>query len=261
MIWSLVDQMWHGDHWFLLKQLVIKDFRVRYRNMSLGIIWSLANPLIMLAMYTFVFTYVFTNKIPNFAVFLMCGIVPFNFFSTAWMIGTTSLLDNAGLVKRLAIPREIVPIAAVLSNCLHLFIQILLLLAITLAFGIHPNKYWFWLPLIWILEIAFACGLVLASSAMNVYIRDIRYVVESSCVILFWLVPIFYPFSAIPERFKGLYQYNPVAALVMAMREVILEAHAPSSVLLIKLAAVACVSLGLGWAVFRQLQPHFYDYL
>jgi ABC-type polysaccharide/polyol phosphate export permease len=252
---------WHGDYWFLLKQLVLKDFRVRYRNMSLGVLWSLANPLVMLGVFTFVFTFVFKNNIPHFAVFVMCGIVPFNFFSLAWLVGTGSILENAALVKRLAIPREIVPIAAVLSNCLHLLIQIGLLLVITLAFGIPLNIQWLWLPLVWALEIMFVCGLVLASSALNVYIRDMRYVVESSNAVLFWLVPIFYPFSAIPERFKDLYQFNPVAALVMAMRDVVLEAKVPSYVLLGKLAAVAAVTLGLGLLVFRRMKVRFYDYL
>jgi ABC-type polysaccharide/polyol phosphate export permease len=179
----------------------------------------------------------------------------------AWLVGTGSILENAALVKRLAIPREIVPIAAVLSNCLHLLIQIGLLLVITLAFGIPLNIQWLWLPLVWALEIMFVCGLVLASSALNVYIRDMRYVVESSNAVLFWLVPIFYPFSAIPERFKDLYQFNPVAALVMAMRDVVLEAKVPSYVLLGKLAAVAAVTLGLGLLVFRRMKVRFYDYL
>jgi lipopolysaccharide transport system permease protein len=253
--------MWHGDRWFLLKQLVLKDFRVRYRNMSLGVLWSLANPLVMLLVFTFVFTFVLPNNIPHFAVFVMCGIVPFNFFSLAWLVGTGSVIDNAGLIKRLAIPREIVPIAAVLSNCLHLLIQIGLLLVITLAFGIRVNIHWLWLPLVWALEILFVCGLVLVTSAVNVYIRDMRYVVESSNAVLFWLVPIFYPFSAIPERFKNVYQFNPVAALVMAMRDVVLEAHSPSSLLLIKLTVVAFATFGLGLAAFRRMKIRFYDYL
>ena len=253
--------MWHGDYRFLLKHLILKDFRVRYRNMSLGMLWSLLNPLIMLIVYTFVFTKIFTNSVQHWAVFLLCGIVPFNFFALAWLSGTTSLVDNAGLIKRVAVPREIIPISSVLSNCLHLVIQIALLLIIAFATGVGVNIYWFFLPLIWGLELITLFGMALLFSALNVYIRDTRYFVESANLVLFWLVPIFYPFSMIPQQFKDLYQYNPVAALVLAMREVVLEAKAPSEILLIKLTLVSFFSLGAGVLAFRRLKPGFYNHL
>ena len=212
--------MWRGDYRFLLKNLILKDFRIRYRNMSLGVLWSLLNPLIMLAVYTFVFTRIFTNRTPHWAVFILCGMVPFNFFSMAWFSGTTSVVDNAVLIKKVAVPREIMPITSVLSNCLHLAIQIALLLIVALAT-----------------------------------------VVESSNIVLFWLVPIIYPFSMIPMQYRDIYQYNPVAALVLAMREILLEAKPPSAVLLTKLTLVSFVTLMVGWIAFRQLKARFYDYL
>ena len=148
-----------------------------------------------------------------------------------------------------------------LANCLHLAIQIGLLLAIVLIWGKGVSVSWLWLPVVWCFEILFVCGLALIGSSVNVYVRDTRYVVESANTILFWLVPIFYSFSAIPERFREIYQLNPIAALVMALRNILLEHRAPAFSLLWRLAAVSCFTLGAGILIFRRLQRRFYTYL
>jgi ABC-type polysaccharide/polyol phosphate export permease len=261
----MVELRWGGDYVFLFENLILKDFRIRYRNMSLGILWSLINPLVMMMVLTFIFGRVFpsgsgSNNQP-FPVFVLCGIVPFNFFVGALMSGATSIVDNAGLVKRVAVPREVVPIAAVLSNCVHLLIQFALLLLLTVVFGLRPNRYWLWLPVIWALYIVFVCGLALGSSAVNVFIRDTRYVLESFTTVLFWLVPIFYPFSIIPQKYRDVYQFNPVAALVMAMRNILMEGTAPPASLIENLTIAASVALGLGLLLFRRLKPGFYEHI
>jgi homopolymeric O-antigen transport system permease protein len=217
---------------------------------------------VMMGVMTFVFTKIFTNNnIPHFATFVLCGLVPYNFFTLAWATGTTSVVDNVHLIKRLTVPREVIPIAAVLSNCVHLLIQILLLFTFVFIFGGTPNRYWIWLPYIWIMEVVFVCGLSLVTSCLNVFIRDVRYVVESVNVVLFWLVPIFYSAAIIPPRYKEIYQLNPVAALVFALRYILLDQVPPPATLLIKLTLSSLAMLGIGFLVFRRLRPRFYDYM
>jgi len=252
--------MWNGDYGFLLRNLIGKDFKVRYRNMSLGMFWSLLNPLITMGILTVVFTRFMPNSsIKNYPLFFLCGLVPYNFFVLAWSTGTSSLADNTNLIKRVSVPREIIPISTVLGNSLHLLIQIALLLAFALFGGGSLNRYWLWLPLIWTMEVALVCGLSLVSSAVNVYVRDTRYVVESFNAVLFWLVPIVYPPPG--PQYRRLFELNPVAALVFALRDILLEGHAPGAVLLTKLSLGSIAVLAIGLLAFRRMKRNFYDYL
>jgi ABC-type polysaccharide/polyol phosphate export permease len=259
---ELKRQKWIGEPTFVVRELVAKDFKVRYRNMSLGVFWSLLNPLVMMGVLWFVFTRILNNhSIPAFGAFVLCGIVPYNFFTLAWASATSSLVENANLVKRVAVPPQFVPIASVLSIGVHLVIQICLLLAAVLVAGRMPNPYWLLLPLVWGLEVLFVCGLGLMFAAINVYVRDIRYVVESFNTVLFWLVPIFYDFTAIPQRYRELYQYNPVAALVLACRSILLHGEPPPLSLMLKLSGSSLLVFFAGFMLFRVLRRRFYDYL
>ncbi len=253
---------WSGDYLFLIRNLIAKDFRVRYRNMSLGMFWSLLNPLVMMTVLWFVWTNIFPSSgIPHFAVFVLCGLVPFNIFSISWAIGTTSVLDNASLVKRVPVPREIIPIATVLGNCVNMSAQIGLLLFMVLISGYHINAHWLWLPYIWVCEIVFTCGLVLFFAGLNVYIRDIRYVVESTNVVLFWMVPIVYPTSFIQPRYVPLFHYNPIAAVIIALRNILLDGRTPDGHIVRNLTCVSVVMFIFGLWAFRKLQTKVYNYL
>ncbi len=142
-----------------------------------------------------------------------------------------------------------------------MMIQIALLLAMTLAFGLKPAASWLWLPVLWALYLIFLCGLALGASAVNVFVRDVRYLVESFNLVLFYLVPIFYSFSIIPAKYAAIYQFNPVAAMVLAMRNILLDQKAPPASLIANLTMAAALVAALGLLIFRSLKTRFYEHI
>jgi ABC-type polysaccharide/polyol phosphate export permease len=258
----MTQRRWKGDYLFVLENLVLKDFRIRYRNMSLGILWSLINPLVMMGVLTFVLGFIYGKEQPAyFPLFILCGQIPYLFFTASWLSGTHSVVVNASLVKRVPLPREIVPVSAVLSNCVHLGIQVALMLAMTFYYHLAPSWFWLWLLPLWTLYIVFVCGVSLLSSAISVFIRDTQYVVESFNVVLFWLVPIFYSWEKIPQKYAFIYQVNPVAALALAMRNILIDRQSPPQTLIVNMVIAAAVALGLGLLVFGRLKRRFYEYI
>jgi ABC-type polysaccharide/polyol phosphate export permease len=249
-----------GNLTFVITSLVMRDFRIRYRNMSLGVLWSLANPLIMMLVLTFVFVRVFPNStIKSFPIFFLTGLIPFNFFTLAWSAGTVSLYGNASLVKRVRVQKELIPISAVLAQSLHFLIQMALLLIFVLAVGLPVTMLWLWIAPIMLVELISVSGMALLCSAFDVYLRDTRYVVDSTVTVLFWLSPIFYPFALIPPRYRLLYELNPVASAVICLRNVLLDVTPPTAFGVS--LTVALVILGIGIGVFTSLKSQFGDHL
>lgn len=248
------------DHLFILRNLVAKDFKVRYRNMSLGILWSFVNPLVMMGVLSFVFTMIFGDKRRFYPLFLLIGLLPFNFFSLGWSTGTNSVVENGSLVKHVPLWRELLPISVVLGNALHFLIQMaLLLLAVAIWVGVNP--YWLWLPVITALEVVFVCGLSLLCSGLDVYYRDMRYVVESANLVLFWMVPIFYSLNDLPQEYVWIYQLNPIATVIFLIRRILLHGLGPHASTMVRLIGVSFAALGLGAYVFRRVKRNFTDYL
>jgi ABC-type polysaccharide/polyol phosphate export permease len=249
-----------GNLTFVVSSLVMRDFRIRYRNMSLGVLWSLANPLIMMLVLTFVFIRVFpNNNIKSFPIFFLTGLIPFNFFTMAWSAGTVSLHANATLVKRVRVQKELIPISAVLAQSLHFLIQMGLLLIFVLAVGLPVTRLWFWIVPIMLVELVSVSGMALLCSAFDVYLRDTRYVVDSTVTVLFWLTPIFYPLSLIPDRYRLIYELNPIASAVICLRNVLLDIKPPAA--FGTSLVVAIVILGIGLGLFASLKGQFGDHL
>ncbi len=249
------------DHLYILRNLVAKDFKVRYRNMSLGILWSLVNPLVMMAVLSFVFTVLFPQlERRNYPLFVLLGLVPYNFFSLSWLTGTGSVAANANLIKRVPFWRELLPVSVVLGNVLHYGIQIALLLTAVLWF-VGFNFQWLWIPGIIALQIVFVCGLSLLTSSLDVYYRDVRYVVESATLVLFWLSPVFYGVDRLPTDVVWIYELNPISAVIFLLRQICLRALPPATMTLLRLVCVSFGTLFVGAWVYRRLKKDFADYL
>jgi ABC-type polysaccharide/polyol phosphate export permease len=240
----------------------MRDFKIRYRNMSLGIFWSLLNPLVLVAVYTFVFTRIFRNDtIKHFPLYLLIGIVCYNFFSLAWISATYSITSNAGLVKRVNVPRVVIPISTVLANGIHFMLQLLLVLTLTLWQGVPVGLSWLWLLPIILLLVLIVSGISLMTSSFDVYFRDTRYLVESVGLLLFWLTPVVYSEQRVPAEYRSIFLLNPVTDVIIAMRQVILEQRSPDLRLMLYALGSAFVLLLVGIGVFEESKKRFADHL
>ncbi len=252
------------NHRYALYNLVLKDFRVRYRNMSLGFLWSVINPLVMLGVLVFVFTFVFkVHREPFFPVVLLVGLVLYNFMSLCLNTATTCIQDNSSIVKKIIFPRTIIPISVVLSQLIHLLIQLGLVLIFMLIFRVPPKLTMFWLPLILLVEIVFITGAALILSCLNVYFRDIRYLVESALTVFFWFTPIFYSLKIanknLPHWLYQIYILNPLAGCIASARNVLLRNAAPDSDAMLAATVVALVTFVFGLFLFSKLHKQFAD--
>ncbi len=256
----------HPSFRFSLWNLILKDFRTQYRNMSLGVLWSVLNPLIMLGTLLVVFTYIHQNdSIENFGIFLLLGLIPFNFFSLCMSKATGSLVENSQILKKLNFPRIIIPIASVFSQVIHLAIQ-LGLLALLILFARVPITWMFlWIPVILMIELVFIIGLALICSVLDVYFRDTQYIVQSVLTVLFWFTPIFYPASManenLPRPLYLLFMANPLSGCIEAARRVVLQNTHPEWDLFRMAVFVAFLALGVGTLLFRKLEPNLADHL
>ena len=252
---------------YALRNLVLKDFRVRYRNMSLGMFWSVLNPLVMLAVLVVVFSYIHPNRTQHyFPIFLLLGLVSFNSFSLCISAATTCIRDNAALVKKVIFPRQLLPLSILFSQTIHLGIQVALLFLFILLFKVPITpSYWWLVPAFGVQWLAIL-GLSLFLSAMNVFYRDIQYIVESGLRVMFWFTPIFYALrtvrislSAVHPALYYLYLMNPLAGCIDAARWAVLEGRAPEMHAFGVATGVALFWLVVGTWVFERTKHFFAD--
>jgi len=249
---------------FILRQLVRRDLQARYSGSALGLLWSFVHPLWQLVLFTWVFSYVMRVPITGqgtsrFAVFLFAGLLPWLAVQEALARSTVAVTDNAGLVKRSNFPSELLVLALVASTLVHESIAGFVYAGVLVWFGEGAWSHLLWLAPAVLLQVALTTGLGLALAALHVLLRDVAQLVPVVLSAWFYLTPIVYPTTLIPEGPRNLLAFNPLAALVGLYRTAFLGAPAPSPVALLVLTGCGLGALTLGWILFRRLRPRFAD--
>src|SRR5215211_8968623 len=215
----------------LLTELVRKDLKVKYKNSALGFIWSLANPLLYLAVFTLVFGVFLKNNVPWFAVLFMSGFLIWSFFNSATLDATGAVVGNANLVRKVRFPRVVLPLASVGFAGVHLVLQLLVffLFLVVLYRDAFGPQLWLLVPALAV-AVVFTVAMSLLASSLNVRFRDVEHLLEVALLAWFWLTPIVYPIALVKERLGELfwvYMANPMASVVVAMQRAIYADAAP----------------------------------
>ncbi len=245
----------------LLKTSIKKDIRGRYKNSILGVFWSFLNPLLQLAVYAIVFPLIMKSDIPNYTVFVCCGLIPWTFFSTAISRTSFVMVENGNIIKKVYFPREILPISIVTSELVNFFISTIIILAFVLAYGMGFTWYIVFYPLILIVQYVLLIGISLLVSSLTVYFRDLQHFIGILLQLLFYATPIVYGMDIIPVSFQWILKLNPMSYIIDGYRSIFYYQRMPDLVGLGIVFAISIVLCIVGYFIFNKLQKRFAEEL
>lgn len=261
---EIFSSAWRNRH--LINSLVKRDVLGRYQGSMLGVLWSFFNPLFMLLIYTFVFSFVFKARWNSggdskveFALVLFSGMLVFNLFAECFNRAPTQVLSNPNYVKKVVFPLEILALAGVVSALFHLFISLAVwMVAYCIAFGLpHPTV--FLLPIVLLPLVMLALGVSWFLSSIGVFLRDVTQFVGIATTALMFLSPIFYPASSLPEDYRWLLYLNPMTPVIDFTREVLYWGRVPGFVYFLTYSVVSFVFAWAGFAWFQKTRKGFAD--
>ena len=246
----------------LLKNLILKDLKLKYRGSVFGFLWSLANPFLMIVVYTVAFTFIMRIRTIEFVFYLMLGQLSWTFFANSANMSTSAIIENGGLLKSVLFPRAILPIGTVLFN----FAQFLL----TLAVFLPAMLIWYSVPLSWpmlffpvflVLQVVFTIGVALILSTWTAFFRDVRHLLEVGLAMLFWLTPIVYEVRSIPERFRLLILLGPMSPFVVAYEQIFYYREWPDLTVWVIAVMYAFGAFVVGALTFLAFEPQLTEQL
>lgn len=246
----------------LLWALVIRHLSIRYRGSMLGFLWTFLNPLCLMLVYVLVFRYYIRfNEVPHYTVFLFCGLLPWLWVTSALLEGTSSIVSGGHLITKSMFPPQILPAVSVLTSMVNFVLSLPLLFIFMLLDGVEIPWTAALLPLVMCGQALFLYGLVLLFSALNVFFRDVQHIVGNALTFLFFLCPILYPSSIVPEQFRAILILNPFASLTQFYHQILLEGVVPDMLSVSAFMLLSLVTVMGGALVFQAYRESFAEML
>lgn len=246
----------------LLKQLIIRDIKLKYRRSFLGYVWSILNPLLTMMVLVVVFSNLFRFDIPNFPVYLICGSTLYAFLAEATSMSASSIMTNSALLKKTYVPKYIFPLSRVTSSLVNLLFAFVAIILVIIYTGLKITPLMLLTPLVIFELYVFSLGLSMFLAAATVYCRDILYLWGIFLTLWNYLTPIFYPVSIIPEKYRFWYcSLNPMYIYITQFRDLVLNGTLPDLYSVSLGIAMAIVSVIMGTIFFMRSQDNFILYI
>lgn len=246
----------------MLRSLVHRDLRGRYKGSVLGFLWTFLNPLLQLAVYTILFSHIIRMGINDYYLFLFVALIPWMFFSSSIMGGSTSILSNQSMVTKIYFPREVLPISVVTGAFVNMLYCFIVVLAVVLVFSDRVNFVaWFYLPVIAIIEYILALGFALIAAAVTVYIRDLEHILGIVTMAWQFLTPVMYGIDMVPDEYLFIFNLNPMSPIIVAYRDILYYGRIPHMETLISALVFGILFAILGFIVFGRLKRNFAEEL
>lgn len=243
------------------KTSVKKEFRGKYKNSFLGVLWSFINPLLQMLVYSFVFSFITKADIPHFTVFLVVALIPWNFFNLSITQCAACVISNAGILKKIYFPREILPLTILTSNLLNFIISCLIIIVALVISGIGISWYILFVPIIVLIQYLFTLALGFIISSLSTYIRDLMYFINIIMMLWFYLCPVVYSADLIPAQYKTIFNLNPLLHMINAYRDCLYYKQMPNLKILLILGIASIVFCFIGYKVFKKLEKNFVEEL
>lgn len=241
----------------LLKSNVRKEIRGKYKGSFLGVLWSFVNPLLTTLVYAIVFPFILKSAQEHYTTFIVIAILPWSFFTTVISQGTNCVLVNGGILKKVYFPREILPISIAISGLINFLISCLIIGIFLIFSGIGFSWHLIFLPAVILIQFILTLGIILITSSINVYIRDLEYIVNFFISMLFYATPVLYSMNMFPKRIQNILHLNPMTTIIESYRNIFYYHEIPNMLGLGLVLIFSTFLFFVGLRIFKKLEKGF----